>query len=245
MALKRKRSAIELHAAFDSSPQSTSSVTTSHFRASTSPTPCPQYPKPTGLQIDRSASPYQAWVVGTPNLSSELGSRTRKRHRDDKPDDGIVHRMYRGIKEITKKLITLIETTIEKLFAAQRRHPQPTPVLSEAMITKHDRSMRYRHQPTLHAFWDPGHAFEYSAVNESMETIRDLELNRCAHCDNLLRSSPGAAMDVPLELDAPINEMFGCHNCARLACDMCAVEMEHRVCLECAISKRDGDCVMR
>lgn len=147
--------------------------------------------------------------------------------------------------DAVRKLITVAENTIEKLFAAQRQHPQPHPVLSEAMVAEHDRSMRNRHQPTLHAFWDPGHGFEYSAVNESMETIRDIELNRCAHCDNLLRSSPGAAMDVPLELDAPINEVFGCHNCGRLACDMCAVEMEHRVCLECAIAARDGDCVMR
>lgn len=243
MALKRKRSTMEMSATLDDSPQSLSSS----LRVSTSPTPCPDYPRPMTLHIDRSASPYQAWIVGSGSLSGEVGSRTRKRHRDDRPNDAIVHRMSHRIKRSITELINGIEHTIDKLFAAQRQRPHATPVLSEAAMAKHNRSLRL--QTTLHAFWNsPTHTyieiFSPERMNGSMETICDLELSRCAHCDNLLRSSPGVNMDIPLSLDQSINEAFGCWRCGRLACDVCAVEMERRVCLDCAIAVREGDPMM-
>lgn len=94
MTLKRKRSAMEPDSLMDHSPQSTTSTSSASYRASTSPTPCPQYPRPMQLHIDREASPYRAWVAGAPSLAGQVGSRTRKRHRDDRPEEAIVHRMY-------------------------------------------------------------------------------------------------------------------------------------------------------
>jgi len=223
MALKRKRSVMELNSQFDQSPQSTTSISSVSCRASTSPTPCPQYPRPMQLHIDRDASPYRAWVVGASNLAEQVGSRTRKRHRDNRPDEAIVHRRY---------LFRICNINCSD------------PVLSEPTKITHDRSTR--HQPTLHAFWNSHHSYieHLAAPPETMDVVPIVESDKCTHCDTPLQLATDAALGVPMDTDGLAHEVFGCRECGRLACDMCAVEMDRRICLECAINARDGDSIM-
>lgn len=141
--------------------------------------------------------------------------------------------------------MAVTETTLDKLFGAQRQRPFADPVVPEPTKTTHDRSTR--HQPTLHAFWNPQHSYieHLAAPAESMDVVPTVELDRCTHCDTPLRLTPDAVVGVPLDTDGLVHEGFGCRECGRLACDMCAVEMDRRVCLECAINARDGDSFMQ
>jgi len=137
------------------------------------------------------------------------------------------------------------ETTLDKLFGAQRQRPFADPVLSEPTKMTNDRSTR--HQPTLHAFWNPHHSYteHLAAPPETMDVVPAVEPDKCTHCDTPLRLATDAALGVPLDIDGLAHEVFSCRECGRLACDMCAVEMDRRVCLECAINARDGDSIMR
>jgi hypothetical protein len=212
---------------------------------SESPTPCPDHAPPPVIQPDLLAYQHQSTFGASSNLRSELGSRTRKRHRDNRPDEATVFRMLRQLgyraaeltKEIWRRLTKCIEKTISKLFAAQRR-PEAAPILSEDTVAQHNRTCG--NQPTLFAFWNDTWDHRYleraaapTFANYSLESIHDFELNHCSHCETLLRSSPGANMHVPIDLSLSIQEAFGCANCGKLVCDLCAVEREKRSCLEC------------
>ena len=89
MGVKRKRS-------FDSSPASIASIAPSSCRESTSPTPLPRQLPESAMEMDdpRNTSSLPAWCHSrTDHLAAKLNCRTRKRWRDNRPDDTVIHRM--------------------------------------------------------------------------------------------------------------------------------------------------------
>ena len=89
MGVKRKRS-------FDSSPSSISSIAASSCRESTSPTPMPRQLPERIMEMDvpRNMSDSSTWWHSrTDHLAATLNTRTRKRWRDNRPDDIVIHRM--------------------------------------------------------------------------------------------------------------------------------------------------------
>ena len=89
MGVKRKRS-------FDSSPASIASITASSCRESTSPTPMPRQLPESVMEMDVPGNTLGSptWCRDrTDHLVAKLNSRTRKRWRDNRPDDTIIHRM--------------------------------------------------------------------------------------------------------------------------------------------------------
>lgn len=93
MVLKRKRSS-------DFSPaSSTSSWSSSSTRASQSPTPHSRsyfQDAHSSMDVDRPipSIPIAAWNLGVGRVSStDMNSRTRKRFRDNRPDEEIIHGM--------------------------------------------------------------------------------------------------------------------------------------------------------
>ncbi|KAL1796784.1 hypothetical protein ACET3X_005324 [Alternaria dauci] len=70
--------------------------------------------------------------------SSDWGNRTRKRVRDNRPDERVIH-----------------ENTLNMLFAAQRNHPDASPIPSDPLpIHPQPNTIPLKPQKsTLHSFW--------------------------------------------------------------------------------------------
>ncbi|KAF2456831.1 hypothetical protein BDY21DRAFT_372285 [Lineolata rhizophorae] len=187
MGLKRKRSAV------DFSPASSSGASFApSSRGSQSPTPTP-----VGFRA--------AMDVGGPHLgdcilglnaaaglsATDLGSRTRKRFRDNRPDERVIH-----------------ENTLNKLFAAQRQQhhrnhhapPQVSPPPPSSHKNHHQTSSPPDPTPapvqrsTLHAFWSipcaPSRLSRYAPQHQFPVG----EAPVCEDCDAQLSSDDG--MDI-------------------------------------------------
>ena len=116
MGLKRKAS--DLEDAF-CQPE----ATTSPIAPSLSSSPGSTSTLPSSLAGH--ASPYTFYKISPVPY---LGSRTRKRYRDDRPDEETIH-----------------ENTLRKLYDAQRLHLDEAVPLSEAMsIDDHDERLEYK-----------------------------------------------------------------------------------------------------
>ncbi|OCL13723.1 hypothetical protein AOQ84DRAFT_282545 [Glonium stellatum] len=145
--------------------------------------------------------------------SFDLNSRTRKRFRDNRPDENIIH-----------------ETTMDKLFSAQRQFPHATPVLSQPQPSV--RSSTPTQKSTLHSFWSlprsrPQPIFTH--VNSS--SISNTQLPRCEDCDNVLHGDDEMDIDYG---DSNSVDQFACQSCGRSICGTCAVVSDNRSCLHCA-----------
>ncbi|QDS68747.1 hypothetical protein FKW77_004720 [Venturia effusa] len=168
MGMKRKRSA-------DISPStSTSSVLSSPSQASTSPCPHSRnHYNEMEIEPPIPNSTFSSWAdAHREPLSARLNSRTRKRARDNRPDEESIH-----------------ENTFQKLFSAQRQtqidviSPYTTcqpPTLPAAPIQK----------STLHSFWklphDPPPQSIFSATHPPGFENSDF---RCDDCDRELYQS--------------------------------------------------------
>ncbi|KAK4634963.1 hypothetical protein CLAFUW4_02116 [Fulvia fulva] len=203
MALKRKRSSPGF-----SSPSSLSSDSTTQ----SSPLPsfyhqskpiAPFYQKPT-------------WSFPTydDTLSSQhLNSRTRKRHRDNRPDEEQIH-----------------ASTIDRLYQAQRQHPDASPVLSQPVIQAQQPTQPQR--STLHSFWRIGQppAATMMVVDSGPKHLERVTTPpNCEDCDRPLRAED--AMDVD---EYTLNQETRCASCERSICDTCAILGTARTCLACA-----------
>ncbi|KAH9822884.1 hypothetical protein Tdes44962_MAKER00712 [Teratosphaeria destructans] len=136
MALKRKRSSPSF-----SSPSTVSSDmdldTTSSIPFFYPPSKPVSYPQPKSTWD---------WPTYEDAPSDHYISRTRKRHRDDRPDEGTVY-----------------ASTVQKLFDAQRRFPNAEPMPSRADPTSRPQTATsnasFPQRPAsqrsnLHAFWN-------------------------------------------------------------------------------------------
>ncbi|EON62493.1 hypothetical protein W97_01716 [Coniosporium apollinis CBS 100218] len=211
MALKRKRS----NDGF--SPISTSSFLSTSTYGSQSPTPAPRVQSTGSMIVDGPvpSNSITAWTTGVrkPN-SSDLNSRTRKRFRDNRPDESVIH-----------------ENTISKLFTAQREYPHAAPVLSQPLAPP-PTAVPTSQKSTLHAFWNlpPTHAHTVSAQSHTA-AFEEPQGLRCDDCDTAL--APGDSMDV--DMGGSAGE-YTCASCGRRVCDTCAVVGDERRCLHCAMS---------
>ncbi|KAK0906958.1 hypothetical protein LTR91_015432 [Friedmanniomyces endolithicus] len=177
MALKRKRSSISF-----SSPATVFSTSTD-FPFTAIPSYYPQQ-KPTPAFYEKQTWAFPTYDDGP--SAQHLNSRTRKRHRDDRPDEQKVH-----------------ASTISRLYEAQRKHKDAEPVPSSQSIVPapaHERPQK----STLHAFWSLPSAparTDDMQVDSGSDRASDQE-SRCEDCERPLREEDAMEVDdVVLERD--------------------------------------------
>ncbi|KAF2102399.1 hypothetical protein NA57DRAFT_51980 [Rhizodiscina lignyota] len=204
MGLKRKRSDVNI------SPESISSFASS--RISVSPTPGGN--DEMAIDVPVKAQPHSTWEWERRSASPwEVNSRTRKRFRDNRPDETTLH-----------------ENTINKLFSAQRENPRASPVPSHSSDIS---TSSINQKSTLHSFWSLPQPPRVSPSAAPHSTGFDNpNLPRCEDCEAALGSSDGMDVDM-MDTDDGVDE-HQCQVCGRRVCDGCAVSMELRRCLGCA-----------
>ncbi|KAF3004205.1 hypothetical protein E8E13_006806 [Curvularia kusanoi] len=151
---------------------------------------------------------------------SDWGNRTRKRVRDNRPDERAVH-----------------ENTVHKLFLAQRQHPHASPVPSDPQPSAQPAiAVSKPQKSTLHSFWNiaapPVQApvFSYQATHapNGAHTLR------CDDCDAQLEAED-EGMDIDVDMDSiEGTSSLACRKCGRNVCGRCAVVGDARHCLQCA-----------
>ncbi|TVY58746.1 hypothetical protein LCER1_G001464 [Lachnellula cervina] len=212
MVLKRKRS--------DSEISSSSSMLSSPLSINTF------------MSID-SVHSHQPQIP-TPSLFS---SRTRKRHRDNRPSEADVH-----------------NHTLSILFSAQQQQQSPPqlhifpPFPQQAPV-----ACLPAQQSSLHSFWTlPSSRQSFSSTDSSDTLISPMTIPtadsffrpiNCEDCDASLNpENNGEAMDVDVMLDVNIAEgpNHACTGCGKQVCHGCAVSNlgADRKCLMCAGKKK-------
>ncbi|KAF1365953.1 hypothetical protein EJ07DRAFT_92683 [Lizonia empirigonia] len=215
----------------DASPTSTSSAGFVSTPDAQSPLPYIQYDS--AMDMDNEASPRtNSWDFSRAQRvkSSDWGNRTRKRVRDNRPDERAIH----GTN--SPCLLIARQNTVHKLFLAQRQHPHASPIPSDPLPPTQPAIVVSRPQKsTLHSFWHisapPVQApiFSYQAVHTQCSE----QGPRCEDCDAVL-DADGDGMDVDMDGVAGL-KLFACHECGKNVCSLCAVESSARHCLQCAI----------
>ena len=178
--------------------------------------------------------------------SVHLHSRTRKRFRDDRPDDQIIHGKRYTVR-VQDVADTQIESTYHKLFSAQRSlHAEPAPIhprtVSGSSISS---SKKPNIQPSLHEFWSLPHRPSITGANSanSRNTNKLLGHFKCQDCDIHFgpeHDNSSGAMDIDMANIADDETEYACGECRRIVCDMCAVVSvgDTRKCLECKTSRK-------
>ncbi|KAI7164170.1 hypothetical protein KC349_g869 [Hortaea werneckii] len=214
MALKRKRST-----PFISSPVSDISTITSSSSDETAAIPFfYQQQEPISPLPPQQQKPTWSWPTYDDTPSTQLlNSRTRKRHRDNRPDEQQIH-----------------ASTIQRLYDAQRKHPEASPIPSHQSITAimHQQPQSQPQNSTLHSFWRLPPATSCVSQPMQIETASQPPMNeslQCEDCDRSVRTAD--AMDI----DESMTEQESmCAMCSRHVCDGCAVLGDERICLGCA-----------
>ncbi|KAG4031260.1 hypothetical protein MFRU_009g00510 [Monilinia fructicola] len=220
MFLKRKRSESEI--------STTSTLLSSPLHSN----------NPNSMHIDSTS-------IASPSL---LSSRTRKRHRDNRPNEETVH-----------------QHTLSLLYSAQQPSnintscmpPLSPSAISPRTIIPHPAN-NTAHQASLHSFWQlpsnrqvsPGSDSSYTSstsVSPKTTTHPHLIPTNCEDCDaSLANRESGDEMDVDTMMDI---DMYGageanhaCTSCGKQVCHSCAVSNlgMDRKCLVCAGRDRNG-----
>ncbi|WPG97514.1 Hypothetical protein R9X50_00029100 [Acrodontium crateriforme] len=204
MALKRKRSSAAVTSPFsdcsERTQQSSASLAIPNFYNQSKPIE-PLHQKPTW-----------AWPTYEDEPTQPVNSRTRKRHRDDRPDEQTVY-----------------ENTISKLFNAQRNQLNALPTPSHLLNPPTNAIVPQSQRSTLHAFWHINQQPEQTrmAVDSFQNSTTSAKI-LCSDCDRAIL--PDDAMELENEL---VEQEAACHNCRWLVCDGCAVLGDQRICLTC------------
>lgn len=263
MVLKRKRS-------MDSSPLSISSFGTAPTPEAQSP--CP-FPDNFDFSMDLDTCPHstlfsRSWDARL--SSSEMGSRTRKRFRDNRPDERVIHGMYpiytsQRLESYLSNNCT-IENTISKLFQAQRLHPHASPIPTnppqpqqQIQTPQHFQQAPAVQKSTLHSFWKiTAPAPPVQPPSQTLNPHHSVAPStyippHCEDCDAPLHpdsSSSASAMAMDIDSGGAVtagtcseeNNEFACGDCGRWICGTCAVVGDRRVCLGCiGFGGRDRD----
>jgi hypothetical protein len=218
MALKRKRSSIT------SASSSSSSDVGGTFYSAPSPLSSMFFAQSKPLSMPFGKRDAED------SLDCQLNSRTRKRYRDNRPDEQIIFGMSRYSRAADATQLTdisqLTANTISKLYDAQRRLPDTAAIPSpDTQMTPEFTQPVQRN--TLHSFWkvnQPACATP-SAVERSLGILE----MRCEDCDTALRSEDAMELD-----DSSFRNELTCRHCCRMVCDGCALIRESRMCLSCA-----------
>ncbi|KAH3910988.1 hypothetical protein HBH56_139060 [Parastagonospora nodorum] len=217
MGSKRKR-------CMDDSPLSVSSYTWSTPETQ-SPIPFPH----DAMQMDVDAcSRNNGWDFANASRvkSSDWGNRTRKRFRDNRPDERSIH-----------------EITLQKLFSAQRNHPDASPVPSEPLPTQQPTLALSKpvQKSTLHSFWKQLPAPPVQPIFSQLHQVEP-QLPSCDDCDSPLQSANGSMnVDMDIDMGGPVESSpFACSDCGKNVCGTCAVVSASRHCLQCATKGRNS-----
>ncbi|KAI5206355.1 hypothetical protein E4T39_02462 [Aureobasidium subglaciale] len=207
MSIKRKRSTGSL-------------FTASVFEASPTPFSSSPYRLPEFFvqsKTNEQSSPLN-WkpslsAIGSDDTqrAQDLNSRTRKRHRDGRPEEAEIH-----------------ASTVEKLFSAQKEHSHASPLPSQQSQFRQDQHLPNTEAPqrsTLHSFWHLPQNTQQPHAGMSRQPPPQ-EVLTCDGCDNVL--VPEYGMDT-LDLDT------ACASCGKHVCNTCAVAADMRLCLDCAM----------
>jgi hypothetical protein len=196
-----------------------------------------------------------SWGARKPGLSfSGMGSRTRKRFRDNRPDERVIHGMLLLPSEVcsieSNSLTSSIENTIHKLFSAQRNHPDASPIPSSFLPapqqTTHAPSTQLPPQKsTLHSFWNIRAPPVQSPIFQLHQQVAPTSWNapRCEECDAPLQAEADDALAVDMDVDMDAGDGvgrsgFACGECGKNVCGTCAVVGDARCCLQCATEGR-------
>lgn len=238
MALKRKRSSPTLSSPFSDTTTISSDASSPSglpfFYTQSKPTE-PLYQKPTwSFPTYDSDSSYSA-------PARHLNSRTRKRHRDDRPDEESVFGSFQpsciawlGAAHMGAfaDVCMRAASTLSRLYEAQRSLPklEPVPTAPCRMMAVEEEPVQ---KSTLHSFWKIEGAAPmpttttHMAIDSGGSSATSLEM-RCEDCDGTLRR------DDVMDLDDGFVELeTSCVSCRRHVCDACAVLGNERVCLAC------------
>ncbi|KAK1063718.1 hypothetical protein LTR33_012229 [Friedmanniomyces endolithicus] len=226
MALKRKRSSISF-----SSPATVSS--TSIDSPSTAIPSYYQQQKPTPAFYEKQTWAFPTYDDGP--SAQHLNSRTRKRHRDDRPDEQIVHGVSCWLGAVIQMSMLAdacraAASTISRLYDAQRKHRDAEPMLSSqsmAPAAAHEKPQK----KTLHAFWSLPRAparTDDMQMHSGRDLTSDLD-SRCEDCERPLREEDA------MEVDDEVSERdTACAMCRRRVCGLCSIAGAERFCLGCA-----------
>ncbi|KAF2009329.1 hypothetical protein BU24DRAFT_428866 [Aaosphaeria arxii CBS 175.79] len=233
MGFKRKRSTL------DDSPLSMSSFASLNTPEAQSPTPIP-HALHSIMDIDPQSQPYtdpaarfgpvKDWFAHAQRVkASDLGCRTRKRFRDNRPDERTIH-----------------EITMNKLFCAQRNLPNASPIPSLPQYPGVETQSVPVQKSTLHSFWkisappvQPTQSPPVHVQQHHEATLQAWDTPRCEDCDSVLQAADGMSVDIDMDSDAH-GCQFACNECGRKICASCAVVSNHRHCLQCATAGREG-----
>lgn len=237
MALKRKRSSPTFSSPYsDSTTVSDFSSPNSlpFFYAQTKPTE-PLYHKPTWSFPTYESDDGHDRHVSSPHLNS----RTRKRHRDGRPDEKAIYGAFQsscvawiGAAHMAAfaDFCRCAASTMSRLYEAQRNLPKAERVLSQP--TNSVKLEEPVQRSTLHSFWKIGGAAPANTVPMSIDSAPSSSEEvriRCEDCDGPLQQDD--SMD--LDDDITVREN-ACSSCQRCVCDKCAVLGDARICLACA-----------
>lgn len=228
MVLKRKRS--------DSEISTSSSLLSSPLSAS-------NY-----MSIDSFPTNQQ---IQTPSLFS---SRTRKRHRDNRPSENDVHRMQSFPHASAYDLTLFTEHTLSLLFSAQKTQPAsqfaspPAAFQPQYPMPSVPSSTAQSQQSSLHAFWALPSARQSSpssiSSNSSVNTPLSIAANsyfqptNCEDCDAPF-AQDNEDVDMMMDIDSDGGN-HACTNCGKQVCHSCAISNlgKDRKCLNCAGNKK-------
>ena len=175
-----------------------------------------------------------------PDTPSHLNIRTRKRHRDNRPDADSVHGsstcwlgaviQMRALADVCR----VAASTIQRLYQAQRENTAAEPGVAPGQNQHQEQPQVQQLAPqiqksTLHSFWRIEQPVPLAPQVKSHVVVPE---PRCEDCDGGLVDE--GAMDV----DEGSIEDKACGSCRRPVCDSCAVYGRERVCAGCAGCER-------
>ena len=229
MTFKRKRS--------DSGTSPSTSSTATFPSRDPSSSPCPD------ISMLDDAS-FSAQPIHRPEiLPSHLNSRTRKRFRDNRPNESEIHGTY--LLQCTRyasapfhpPLLTgfSLATTYERLFLAARS-PPPTEHSTPSQNVNNRPSPPQR-QSSLHNFWLISSSTP--AVSEPIMAQAPVNVT-CEDCEALLPTQDSDICMGGVDGGAADAADYACRSCSRNVCGTCAiVEVgAGRECLQCRMSSR-------
>jgi hypothetical protein len=193
------------------------------------------------------------WGPGYDPLACGLASRTRKRHRDNRPDEETVHRTFYNPPATSRSVFSSrarfgvclyadklgAGSTIARLFDAQRdvtmRYDGSEAAVSVTVPSPPASRPEPMLQTTLHSFWNISQPEESMVMmtgnGPAFPPAGSADEPRCRECEGQI-VPPGLADD-----GVRLQFMLGdctCRGCSRVVCDLCAVGVaETRLCLQC------------
>lgn len=187
------------------------------------------YPSTSSAQYDRLDS-TPSTSTSSPTSHPNLNSRTQKRYRDNRPSEDTIH-----------------AATLQKLYAAQRQHPNAEPVMSAPIEPLHgsQQDRTHRAQSSLHSFWRIPSAQNGAILHDpGVGSSARAQEARCEDCDAPMQDGDdemmgGSGDDYTMtgmtELEAIAHKGGGyCSNCGKRVCGLCSLVRDRRTCLQCA-----------